>query len=156
MKSTSKMRLLSCFVLALLLGIFIADAALAKTISVDRVRWKYNWCCWTDHDEYPEWKNEGIWTEYRKKTYIGKYWQPAKSSVRNMVIVIAGQQGSSGSSGCSNCPPHATDRARHKPKKSPMRSSKRLTIEIVMFSSNPPWLSDYYGVGLPRGLRSTI
>lgn len=103
MKSISKMKALYYLLLVLFLGILIADGVLAKSISVDRVRWKYNWCCWTDHNEYPEWKNESIWTEYRKKTYIGKYWQPSKSSVRNMVIIIAGQQGSSGSSGCSNC-----------------------------------------------------
>ena len=52
MKSNSTMKVLYSLLAVLFLGILIADGVLAKSISVDRVRWKYNWCCWTDHDEY--------------------------------------------------------------------------------------------------------
>lgn len=82
---------------------YIPVASADITTSVDRVRWKKGFFNWTDHGEYPEWKNEGIWTEYRKNTFVSKYWEPSKSNVRTMVMLIAGQQGFSGSSGSSNC-----------------------------------------------------
>ena len=80
-----------------------AAASADITTSVDRVRWKKSFLNWEDHNEYPEWKNESIWTEYRKNTYVSKYWEPSRSNVRTMVMLIAGQQGLSGSSGASNC-----------------------------------------------------
>lgn len=74
-----------------------------KAVTVDRVRWKKSFLTWTDHPDYPEWANEGIWTEYRKNTFISRYWNPGASYADTMIVLIAGQQGSSGSSGCSNC-----------------------------------------------------
>lgn len=94
---------LRVFVLVFLSSAFIAAAYADKAIKVDRVRWKKSLFVWVDHEDYPEWKNEGIWTEYRKRTYVAKYWNPGSENARNLVILIAGQQGSSGLSGCSNC-----------------------------------------------------
>ena len=82
----------------------IIPAAYADlTTSVDRVRWKKGTFNWTDHSQYPEWKNEGIWTEYRKNTFVSKYWEPSRSNVKTLVLLSAGQQGFSGSGGSSNC-----------------------------------------------------
>lgn len=90
--------------LAFACGCMYIPAAYADiTTSVDRVRWKKGFLNWTDHNEYPEWKNEGIWTEFRKNTFVSKYWEPSKSNVRTMILLSAGQQGLSGSSGSSNC-----------------------------------------------------
>ena len=71
--------------------------------SLDRVRWKKGTLNWQDHESYPQWKNEGIWTEYRKRVYISEYWKPSKSSAKTLILIAAGQQGSSGLSGSSNC-----------------------------------------------------
>ncbi len=86
----------TCFML-------LAEAQADISTSVDRVRWKKGTFNWQDHEEYPEWKNESIWTEYRKNTFISKYWEPSRSQTRTMIMLIAGQQGFSGSSGASNC-----------------------------------------------------
>jgi hypothetical protein len=87
------------FLLLLAPGFVLAD----KQVTVDRIRWKKGLFAWKDHPDYSEWKNEGNWTEYRKKTYISRYWNPGTSNAGTMMLFIAGQQGSSGSSGCSNC-----------------------------------------------------
>lgn len=103
---TKTMKKKSALALALLTGLLtssIAPAFADFPVSVDRVRWKKSFLSWKDHGEYPEWKNEGIWTEYRKNTFVAKHWQPSKSNTRTMVLLIAGQQGFSGSSGGSNC-----------------------------------------------------
>ncbi|UAA39516.1 hypothetical protein KIH87_03935 [Paraneptunicella aestuarii] len=99
MKSIITKTLLAAATCCMLLPAANADI----TTSVDRVRWKEGFLNWADHNEYPEWKNEGIWTEYRKNTFVSKYWEPTRSNVRTMVMMIAGQQGFSGSSGASNC-----------------------------------------------------
>ncbi|WP_075186506.1 hypothetical protein [Teredinibacter haidensis] len=93
------------WLLMVMLMFVVSDIALCadKSINVDRVRWKKSVFVWKDHPDYPEWSNEGIWTEYRKNTYIGRYWNPGVSNARTMILLIPGQQGSSGSSGCSNC-----------------------------------------------------
>ncbi len=87
------------FFLTIIPGFLLAD----KSVTVDRVRWKKKTFVWKDHPDYPEWKNEGIWTEYRKKTYISRVWNPGSGNAETMMLFIAGQQGSSGSTGCSNC-----------------------------------------------------
>jgi hypothetical protein len=94
----------SLFIKTLLLVLLTSSYAYADTsVNVDRVRWKKGLFNWTDHDQYPQWKQEGIWTENRKKTYVSKYITPSKGNTKTMVMLIAGQQGSSGSSGGSNC-----------------------------------------------------
>ncbi len=90
------------FVFSAFFVLISATYSSTKMISLDRVRWKSKWCVWKDHNDYPEWKKQRIWTENRKKTYIGKYWEPAKKNVKNMIILIAGQQGFAGLSGASN------------------------------------------------------
>lgn len=86
-----------------LLLLTVHSASADTAINVDRVRWKKSTFNWSDHENYPEWKNEGIWTENRKKTYVSTYLKPAKSNTKTLMMLIAGQQGSSGSSGGSNC-----------------------------------------------------
>lgn len=94
----------SLLIKGILLVLLTSSYAYADTsVNVDRVRWKQGLFSWTDHDKYPEWKQEGIWTENRKKTYVSKYMTPSTSNTKTMVMLIAGQQGSSGSSGGSNC-----------------------------------------------------
>lgn len=97
-------KLLKNAIVALTCSCLVAPVVFADiNSSVDRVRWKKGTFSWTDHNEYPEWKNEGIWTEYRKNTFISKLWEPSRGNVRTMVMLVAGQQGFSGSSGSSNC-----------------------------------------------------
>lgn len=99
------MKKVTRFLSAVILGglVCIPTVSADPSTSVDRVRWKKGTFNWNDHEDYPEWKNEGIWTEFRKNTYISKYWEPSRSNVRTMVLLSAGQQGLSGSSGASNC-----------------------------------------------------
>ncbi len=95
---------ISLLIKGVLLVLLTSSYAYADTsVNVDRVRWKKSLFNWTDHEQYPEWKQEGIWTENRKKTYVSKYMTPTKSNTKTMIMLIAGQQGSSGSSGGSNC-----------------------------------------------------
>jgi hypothetical protein len=99
-----KMVPISLLIKGVLLVLLTSSYAYADTsVNVDRVRWKKSLFNWTDHEQYPEWKQEGIWTENRKKTYVSKYMTPTKSNTKTMIMLIAGQQGSSGSSGGSNC-----------------------------------------------------
>ncbi|MGD2091233.1 MAG: hypothetical protein PVH61_33970 [Candidatus Aminicenantes bacterium] len=91
------------FLLFTLLNLFALEASPSKSITIDRVRYKKNWYSWAEHPDYPEWQNRGVSTLYRKYTFIGKYWEPGKTSVRYMIFTFAGQQGSSGLSGLSNC-----------------------------------------------------
>lgn len=95
--------LLSILMSVVLLTVSDFSVSADKSVSVDRVRWKKSLFSWQDHPNYPEWKNEGIWTEYRKKTYLSRYWNPGSSNAKTMILLLPGQQGSSGSSGCSNC-----------------------------------------------------
>jgi hypothetical protein len=81
----------------------VAPAFADISTNLDRVRWKSGTFNWKDHESYPQWKNEGIWTEYRKRVYISEYYKPAKSSAKTLVLIMAGQQGSAGLSGSSNC-----------------------------------------------------
>ncbi|WP_155237920.1 hypothetical protein [Teredinibacter turnerae] len=92
-----------CMMLLAVLFISPLSFAVDKPITVDRVRWKKSLFTWKDHPDYPEWKNAGIWTEYRKNTFIARYWNPGASQARTLMLLLPGQQGSSGSSGCSNC-----------------------------------------------------
>ncbi len=95
---------LSFMLKALGLVLLTSSWAYADTATdVDRVRWKKSAFNWNDHEDYPEWKNQGIWTEYRKNTFISKFSEPAVNDTKTMIMLIAGQQGSSGSSGGSNC-----------------------------------------------------
>jgi hypothetical protein len=97
-------RLFLIFFMLFTLGTyFVPVASTSKSITIDRVRYKKNWYSWAEHPDYPEWQNRGVDALYRKYTFIGKYWQPGKSSVRYMIFTFAGQQGSSGLSGLSNC-----------------------------------------------------
>lgn len=91
-----------CFFIGITLFSSLSIAA-DKSLTVDRVRWKKSLFNWQDHPDYPEWNAQGIWTEYRKNTYISRYWNPGASRVKTMILLLPGQQGSSGSSGCSNC-----------------------------------------------------
>jgi len=72
-------------------------------VNVDRVKWKEGAFNWIDHDQYLEWKDAGVGSSKRKKTYISKYISPSVNDTKTMIMLIAGQQGSSGSSGSSNC-----------------------------------------------------
>lgn len=100
---TKKWKFVYALVFILFCSGFVFNALADTTVTVDRVRWKKRSFVWKDHSDYPEWKSEGIWTEYRKNTYISRVWNPGSSNVQTMIVLIAGQQGSSGSSGCSNC-----------------------------------------------------
>ncbi|MBU3917045.1 hypothetical protein KKA14_16045 [bacterium] len=62
------------------------------TITLDRVRYKKSWLSWTEHPAYPEWQGQGIWTEYRKLTFISRYWVPSVANTKTMILVMAGQQ----------------------------------------------------------------
>lgn len=100
MKITSMLRWSVCVIsLCLLSSAVFAD----KAVTLDRVRWKKSVFVWEDHPDYPEWKNEGIWTEFRKNTFISRYWNPGPANARTMIVIISGQQGASGSSGSANC-----------------------------------------------------
>lgn len=93
---------------AILVALGVAASAVMPAYAdvatdLDRVRWKKGTFSWQDHESYPQWKNEGIWTEYRKRVYISEHWEPSRSATKTLVLVAAGQQGSSGLSGSSNC-----------------------------------------------------
>lgn len=86
-----------------ILTLTVHTASADTAINVDRVRWKKGTFNWQDHENFSEWKGENIWTENRKKTYVSTYFKPEKSHAKTLIMLIAGQQGSSGSSGGSNC-----------------------------------------------------
>jgi len=99
MKSIKLCLFLACVTTLLLSTFSHAD----KSVNVDRVRWKSSFLNWKDHPDYPEWKEAGIWTEYRKQTYVSRYWNPGINYARTLILILPGQQGMSGASGCSNC-----------------------------------------------------
>jgi len=76
--------------------------AATKTIGIDRVRYQKSKLEWKNNPAYPEWKEQNVSMPNMKKTYIGKYWEPAVNNVKNMIILIAGQQGPRGLVEASN------------------------------------------------------
>lgn len=93
---------------AILMTLTVAASAVLPAYAnvatdLDRVRWKKGTFSWKDHESYPQWKQQGIWTEYRKRVHISEHWTPSRSATKTLVLVAAGQQGALGLSGSSNC-----------------------------------------------------